>query len=380
MMKFSIEKQELSDLCNLVYRAASNKNSIPVLSGILLDVEPEKGLTLTATDMEIGIKASTSNIDIIEPGKVLVNASYLNSFIKSLPDTRLLVEYDEQSAKLNVIYGRSAGFINTYRDYEYPDLLLEGFSEPFALPQKVLKEALKKTAFAAALNHFRQVFTGVLFDLTADKLLKVVASDTHRLAFFQHELNNNPDHVFSFILPLRSAHELMRVLEDNDETVNIMLQDNNVIFTCNNILMVSRLINGQYPVYNGVIPASFISQVRIKADVLADILERARTMPRDENLKIQYVQLRLSQGEASFYAYSELMGELNEQVDDISITGENELKITLNTNYFLDVVRILQSECDELEIKISGTFSPALIHNPENSNYLYVLVPLRTSN
>ncbi|WP_054696055.1 DNA polymerase III subunit beta [Syntrophomonas palmitatica] len=378
-MKFSIDKQELSDLCNLVYRAASSKNSIPVLSGILLDLDPATGLTLTATDMEIGIKANTTNIEVIQPGKVLVNASYFNSFIKSVPDTRLNIEYDTQTSKLKVLYGRSSGSINTYQDYEYPDLLLEGAVESFELPQRVLKEALKKTAFAAALNHFRQVFTGVFFELSAENVLKVVASDTHRLAFFQYEMNSDLIKPCNFVLPLRTAHELLRVLNDSDEPVKIALQENNVIFTWKNILLLSRLINGQYPAYNQVIPVNFINQLRIKTGVLAEILDRARTMPRDENLKLQYVQLSLNQGEASFYAYSDLMGELNERVDDISISGENELKITLNTNYFLDAVRVLQGEGEELEIKFSGPFSPALIHNPEKNNYLYVLVPLRTS-
>ena len=379
-MKFSIEKQELSDLCNLVYRAASSKNSIPVLSGILLELEPEKGLTLTATDMEIGTKASTNNIDLIAPGKVLVNASYLNSFIKSLPNTRLNIEYDEQTAKLNVMYGRSAGFINTYRDYEYPDLLLEEPYASFTIPRNILKEALKKTSFAAALNHFRQVFTGILFDFSDDNFLKVVASDTHRLAYYRYEMKNRPGDPNSFILPLRTAHELLRVLDDNEGPVNIMLQEKNVVFAWDNILLLSRLINGPYPVYDNVIPSNFINQIRMKADVMAEILERARTMPRDENLKIQFVQLSLNQGEASFYAYSELMGELNEKVDDISIEVEDEFKITFNTSYLLDAVRILQNEGNEVEIRFSGPFSSALIKNPKNDNYLYVLVPLRTGN
>lgn len=379
-MNFSIEQKDLASLTTLVFRAASNKNAIPVLAGLLLNVSPENELTITATDMEIGMKVSTSNVDVVQAGSVLVNAVYFNNFIKSLPSMRINLQYDQETAKLNVIYGRSAGFINTYRDYEYPNLPIDKMEDRITLPQAALKEALRKTAFAAAVTHFRQVFTGILFDVKASGQLKVVASDTHRLAYFNYNMEQPAKEDFKFIIPQRTANELLRVLDDSEEPFNIAFNDNNVVFHRDGFLLMSRLIEGQYPVYEQVIPASFSTFINIKTHILGEILERARTMPGDDSLKMQYIQLTINNNELKINAYSELMGELDERVEEVSIEGEQDQKISFNTNYFLDAVRVLQAESEDILLKLSGALGPAMIKNPEDEKYIYILVPLRTSN
>lgn len=378
-MNFSIEQRELSTLTNLVYRAASNKNAIPVLAGLLLTVDPENGLTITATDMEIGMRVSTKKVDIIEPGAVLVNAFNFNNFVKSLKEPRINLQYDKETSKLNLVYGKSTFFLNTYRDYEYPNLPIDRMEDRFTIPQASLKEALKKTAFAAAVTHFRQVFTGILFDIKSSGQLKVVASDTHRLAYFNYEMEQSVKEDFKFIIPQRTANELLRVLEDSDEPFKVAFNENNVVFHRDGFLLMSRLIEGQYPVYEQVIPAAFSTFINIKTHILGEILERARIMPGDESLKMQYIQLTVANNELKVNAYSEAMGELDERVEEVSIEGDQDQKISFNTNYFLDAVRALQSETEDLQIKLSGALGPAMIKNPTDEKYIYILVPLRTS-
>ena len=204
-MKFVIEKKELSTMTTLVHRAASSKNTIPVLSGLLIEVSQDKGLVMTATDMEIGIKAFSSQVEVVDPGSVLVNAHYFSDFIKLLPDLPIILELNPDTAKLAIQYGRSSSSINTYRDFEYPDLPLSNMERKLSLPQQVLKEALRKTSFAASQTHFRQVFTGVLFDINAAGELRVVASDTHRMAYYRLPLEETVEEPISFIIPIRSG-------------------------------------------------------------------------------------------------------------------------------------------------------------------------------
>ncbi len=379
-MKVTMEKRDLSSLTTLVYRAASTKNTIPVLAGLLIEASTDKGLLITATDMEIGIKASSSSVEIIEPGSVLVNAHYFADFIKLLPDGPITLELNKDNAKLHINYGRSSGSINTYRDYEYPDLPLEKMQEKMTISSRILKEALRKTSFAAAATHFRQVFTGVLFDIINSNTLKVVASDTHRLACFSHALKEDEIEPFKFIIPTRSVNELLRILDDNDEVITIAFSENNVIFAKDNFMLLSRLIEGQYPNYDQVIPSSFNTSFKVNTAVLADTLERARTMPTDDKLKIQYVRFNINGSEIMVNAYSEMMGEIEEVIEDIKLSGDDDIQIAFNTNYFLDVIKILIGECEEIEIQLSGALGPALIQNPKKDNYLYVLVPLRTTN
>lgn len=379
-MQFNIEKKELLALSNTVHRAASNKNTIPVLSSLLLKLDHENGLTMTATDMEIGIKASSKNIELEKEGSVLVNAHYFYDFIKLLPDRLIQISLQEESTKLNINYGRSSGFINTYGNIEYPDILSKEPVFSFSISQNLLREALRKTIFAATLNHFRPVFTGVLFDLNEKNHLKIVASDTHRLAYYRCTIEEVKIEPLNFIIPIRAVNELLRLLEDNDDLINIGFTDNNVLFYKNNMIFLSRLIEGQYPAYENVIPSNFKTNVIIPSTILVNTLERAKTMPSEGKLKIQHVQFDFQKNEIKVNTFSEVIGEIDEIIEDLKIEGESDFKITFNTNYFLDVVKILEPECENLKIKLSGPLGPALIQNPDKKNYLYVLVPLRTSN
>lgn len=380
-MKFTIEKNELSYLTTLVHRAASNKNTIPVLSGLLIKASRDNGLVMTATDMEIGIKATTSRVDVIEEGSVLVNAYYFADLVKLLPDTSISIELNSETAKLNVSYGRSSGFINTYRDQEYPDLPLGELSYSFSISQDLLKEGLKKTALAAATSHFRPVFTGILFDVLDKNNLKIVASDTHRLAYYSCSLQEmKATEPFSFIIPLRTVNELLRLLDDSPEEIKVAITDNNVVFYKDDFILLSRLIEGQYPNYQQVIPGNFNTTVKLSPHILVQTLERAKTMPTDDKVKIQHVQLDFSDNEVTINTFSEAMGEIVEIIEDLNIEGDKDLKIAFNTSYFMDAVKILASENDQMIIKLSGSLGPAVLTNPEKDNYLYVLVPLRTTN
>jgi DNA polymerase-3 subunit beta len=378
-LKFFIEKNELSALTTLVYRAASSKNTIPVLSGLLIEVSKDKGLTMTATDMEIGIRASTDQVQIEKEGSVLVNAYYFADFIKLLPESTIGIELNQETARLNINYGRSSGYINIYQDQEYPGLPIEHMEHRFSLPQNILKEALRKTSFATAVTHFRQVFTGVLFDVLAEGKLKIVASDTHRLAYYSYSLPQKDLAPFNFIIPTRTVNELTRLLDDDEDTIDISFSDNNVIFTKDNILLMSRLIEGQYPNYEQVIPKQFSTNLSINTSILTTTLERARTMPTDEKIKIHSVQFLLSENEITVNAFSEAMGEIKEVIEDFEISGDIDFRIAFNTNYFLDVMKIFAGETDKVNLNMSGSLGPALITNPEKDYYLYVLVPLRTS-
>ncbi|MDD2510006.1 MAG: DNA polymerase III subunit beta [Syntrophomonas sp.] len=380
-MKLTIEKRDLLAITSLVYRAASSKNAIPVLSGLLLETDPDTGLTMTATDMEIGVKASTAKSEVIEKGSVLVNAHYFFDFVKLLPEAQIFIGLNQETSRLDINYGRSTGFINTYRDYEYPELPLKKIKPCFSISQEILKDALKKTVFAAANTHFRQVFTGVLFDLKEGGQLNIVASDTHRLARYFCTIQPTAPEPLSFIIPARTATEVLRLLDDSPEEINIGLSDNNVSFYRNNVLLLSRLIEGQYPNYEQVIPRSFSYKVKLDTQILADTLERARVMPSDDKLKIQYTRFKFEENEVEVNTFSEIMGEIAEVIEISNASeGEGGLNIAFNTNYFLDVVKILDGEARELVINLSSLLGPAMIENPQKDNYLYVLVPLRTSN
>ena len=378
-MNFEISKRDLSSLTTLVHRTASDvasRNNIPTLAGILIELSPEKGLVMTATDLEIGIKASTQAVEVLEPGKILVNANLFADFIKLLPDGQVKLELDEEKNKLKVSYGRSFSYINLYAVEEYPELPIENIKATLSIPQSILKVALRKTAFAAAGQHFRQVFTGVLFDVSSGGLMNIVASDTHRMAYYKYNLSNTVEPV-SFIVPVRAVNELLRIIDDSEELINIGISENNIVFYNEQMLLFSRIIDGKYPNYENVIPAEIVTHSSVQSGVLVSALERAKIMPPEDKFKIPTIKMKFDLNEISITSVSDKMGEIKEYIDGVEVNGHSDFVISFNTNYFLDIAKILAMETDTIRLRLSGVYGAIIVDNPEKEEFLYVLVPLR---
>lgn len=382
-MKLSIPQSELAQIATTVQRAASTRDTVPVLSGLLLKATHEEGLTLTATDLELAITSSTQRVQVLEEGTVLLNARYFTDMVRYLPDIDLHVSTDPDQSRLTVSYGRSQTNFNLYHAEEFPDVTVPEENPYLTLSQNRLKEMLRKTSFACAQNHFKQVFTGVLFDIDGDQM-RVVASDTHRLALMATTLEEPVPEPKQFVVPARTINELIRTLDDSDTPISIGFLHHSVVFSRkeNNFHILSRLLEGQYPNYLPVIPKNFVSSLTIDTKELEDVLERAVLMPADRQTSkqpIRHIVLQIQDNEIRISAYSQKMGEMQEVLENVSIEGDNNLQIAFNTRYFLDVIKVLQAESPSIMLKLTGSLSPALIQHPENSDYLYVLVPLITT-
>lgn len=376
-MKFTVQKSVLSNVTSIVQRAASSKDALPVLSCLSITAGSQ-GLSMIATDMEIGMKMSVSDVAVKESGTILVNARHFNDLIRYLPETELSIILDREKNKLKVQYGRSSTYLNVYDDEEFPELPLGKIEKLFTVPQKDLKEAIKKTAFAAAANHFKVLFTGILFDFEGE-VLRIVASDTHRLALIEKSGIEKTDVMKRFVLPARNINELVRILEDEDQVITVGMAENNVVFYSEEqgFFFMSRVIEGEYPNYNNVIPKNFTTQMIVDSNLIVESLERASLMPADPK-SIKHVQLDLQGNELTVNAFSEKMGELKEVIDVETDGGKADLRVIFNTRYLLDIVKILQAETEKITIHLTGPTSPAVIKNPADEHYTYVIVPLRT--
>lgn len=376
-MKFTLDKNHLANIASIVSRAASGKDAIPALSGLLITAA-NNSISFTATDLEIGIKKNMEDVMIAEEGKALVNARYFTDLVRYLPDSDVTLSLDREKSKLQVIYGRSSSSLNIYDDEEFPDLPLTKLNPICKMPQNVLRECIKKTAFAAAVNHFKPVFTGILFDFEKDGL-KIVASDTHRLAIINRPEIKTSQKIGQLVIPARNINELFRILDDSENEITMGLAENNVVFYIEEegFYFLTRLIEGQYPNYNQVVPKDFINTFMIEADQLTESLERASLLPTDAK-SIKHVQMDFGQSELIISAFSEKMGEMNEVIETVNAETDKTIKINFNTRYMLDIVKILGSENKDIQMNLTGAMSPAIIRNPEEESYIHVLVPLRT--
>ncbi|MGE5397540.1 MAG: DNA polymerase III subunit beta [Chitinophagales bacterium] len=377
-MKFTIDQNSLSQVSSMVQRAASTKDTIPSLSGLLITANEDNSISFLSTDLEIGIKKKIDGAEILQTGSVLVNARYFTDFVRCLPSTSITMEHDIEVNKLKIQHGRSTGTLNVYDGEEFPELPLSKLKQICSVPQKVLKQSLKKTFFAAAVSHFKPVFSGILFDFS-NGVLNIVASDTHRLAMIEKEVTMAEEWTGQLIVPARAIHELLRILDDTDDEIIIGSADNNIVFYNQegSFHILSRLIEGQYPNYNQVVPKDFSNNYSINAVVFGEALERAMLMPTDSK-SIKSVQLEFIKNELIISAYSERMGDIKEIIENITIEKEKDIKITFNTRYLLDIVKIIEDNNENVILKVTGAMSPALISDPTDEKYTYVLVPLRT--
>jgi len=354
-MKIQIEKKDLAKLIGRVAKAAAVTDTVPVLQGLYLEAK-EGRLIAKASNMEVSIKDATAEIQLNEEGKCLVNARYLDNFVKQLPESVVSLEVEDNV--LHVKYGRNKAKVpliaGDYLDFPICETLVGTF------PAEELKKAISIILPCVAKQHFRAVFTGVLMDFMADKTV-VVGSDTHRLATYEIGVGGEPRQL---IIPFNGAAEIARI----DEEVEIYASENSVLFKAGYLEIYTRLISGLYPDYTKVIPTNFVCEAELPTKKLRQALQRLNTLPAEAKKAIPVVEVQLN-GNITLSSTGD-SGEINEIIE-VEKTGE-DLTLSFNRDYLLEAVKGLNFET--LKFSFSGKQSPAKIVGNENSQI--TLVPL----
>ncbi len=367
-MKVNCSKDSLLTGVNTVLKAVSNKNTMPVLQGILIKAE-NQNLIFEATDLEMGIRCMVP-AHIESEGVTVLPARIFSDLVRKLPDAN--IELELQNDILNIRYFESSLSLRGFDPDEFPllpDLIGE---ETFALPVDIFKNMIKQTIFACSTEESRPVFTGCLLQIEESNL-RLIATDTHRLSFSFSEISNPENYVFQGIIPAKTLNEIHRLLRDDEENLTIRFNEAQILFQFGSVELLSRLIEGQFPNYKQVIPQSCQTKVFLSTKLFQDSVERASLLARDGNhpniIKLLVESDRLSIDQAS---------ELGEISEIMSIKKEgNDLKIAFNSKYLLDVLKVIDSE--EIILEMSGSFSPGIIRPIDDPNYLYLALPVRTS-
>lgn len=367
-MKIVCSKENLLSGVQVVQRAVSSKNPLPILSGILIQTH-EKGLKLAATDLEIGIECIIP-VTVIEAGEVVLPAKYFSEIVRKLPDVKIEIETNQENNSTIIKYAQSEFNINGFSAAEFPMLpQIEGIYN-YHVKADLLKNMIRQVIFATSNDENRPIFTGVLFELEEQEL-KLVTTDTHRLAFRRASLNNSNDQGCQFIIPGKTLNELSRIISSEEENISINFNESQVLFESSNISLVSRLIEGQYPNYRQVIPSGHTSVIRIKTRELQESVERASLLADIGNnvIKIQVEQEKM--------VINSTAVEIGRVHEEIAIYLEGEVtNISFNARYLMDVLKVVDAE--EINIELTGSLSPGIIKPVSNDNYLYLLLPVRT--
>ncbi|MDO4582395.1 MAG: DNA polymerase III subunit beta [Bacillota bacterium] len=375
-MKINIQKEDLLYAVQAVERAVSNKNTLPVLGGIMMQAVSGR-LYFRATDLELAMEC-VINADIEEEGEVVVPGRKFSGMVRTLPGgnvhleslgrEQLLVKYENEQSEFTV----PCFAVEEFPILPQPEGDIQGY-----VPVRVFRRLVKQVSIAAAADEARPVFTGVLMELSDDKLV-MVATDTHRLAMGSGVWQGKGQ--LSLIMPARTLQEIGRLAVNDEENITIIAGKSQAHFTLGNISFTSRVIVGQFPEYKQVLPAEslFCTHIELNNARLSGALERASMLSR-ESMRGKGNIVRLACGEGKLVMTAEVPDEgmIREDIP-AGVAGE-PLTVNYNARYMLDVLKVLEEE--SLIFHLTGATTPGVI-KPAGENadeYLYLILPVRVS-
>ena len=378
MINFSINKNLFLQALNTTKRAISHKNAIPILSTVKIDVTSE-GITLIGSNGQISIenfisiKNENAGLLITSPGSILLEATFFINVVSSLPDITFDFKEIEQK-QIVLTSGKSEITLKGKDADQYPRIQEISVSTPLVLETSVLKKIINETAFAASIQESRPILTGVQFVLTENKNLKTVATDSHRMSQKKIILEENGDN-FDVVIPSRSLREFSAVFTDDIETVEIYFTNNQLLFRSENISFYTRLLEGNYPDTDRLIPTEFTSVITFDKNNLRYAMERARLL--SNATQNGTVKLEIINGVVSAHVNSPEVGRVNEEIDTESISGQ-DLTISFNPTYLIDSLKAIDSE--KVTISFISAVRPfTLLPSDDTENFIQLITPVRTN-
>lgn len=364
-MKFSISREALIKPLNLVAGVVERRQTLPILSNVLLSLEGTQ-LSLTGTDLEVEligrVEVEAGAID----GEITVPARKLVDICKSLPDSSQ-IEFTVDSGKATVKAGRGRFTLSTLPATEFPSVDESAGDQTLEIAQSVVKRLIDRTAFAMAQQDVRYYLNGMLLELKAGRL-RMVATDGHRLALCTaNEAVSTGD--AAIIIPRKGVLELSRLLE-TDESIRLVIGSNHIRAANQQFTFTSKLVDGKFPEYERVLPKS------ADKTVIGQRLELRQAFTRTailSNEKYRGVRLKLSADTLDITANNPEQ-EQAEEVVAVEYQGD-ELEVGFNVSYLLDVLSVLDGE--QIRLSLSDSASSALLEEADEGDSLYVVMPMR---
>jgi len=368
-LKIIAAKENLLDGINTVQKAVSNKNTIPILSGIYLKAV-DNNLYFAATDLEIGIECKVP-VQVIEEGEVVLPARHFSELVRKLPNTKIVISYLADIIGINIQYGEAEVNLKGWPGEEFPLIPeLEGNFQ-VDIDAAILKNMIKQTLFATSLDDNRPIFTGVLLEIEDDEV-HMVSTDTHRLALRIGKVGKSTDKKLSLIIPGKTLGEVNRIIKDDEELLTIKGNMNQVSFETQDTKIISRIIEGKFPNYKQVIPQDYKTFIKVKTKAFQETIERANLFSGEKD-GISVIKMLILDGILEISSRSEI-GKVEEKLP-VYLEGEN-MEISFNAKYLLDALKVIDSE--DLNMTLSGPLSPGIITTGNHNNFTYLILPLRT--
>jgi DNA polymerase-3 subunit beta len=366
-MKFVISREALLKPLSLVGGVVERRQTLPILANVLLVLEGER-LSLTGTDLEVELVGRATVGGASESGEVTVPARKLMDICKSLPDG-CDIEFAVEENRVVVRSGRSRFVLSTLPARDFPNIEDGIGNQQFTIKQGQLKRLIDRTSFAMAQQDVRYYLNGMLWEISAN-LLRVVATDGHRLAMCTLLADLGVEGETQIILPRKGVIEISRLLQDEAADIHVVIGANHARATTEDFTFTSKLVDGKFPEYQRVLPKLSDKIVLGSRAELKQAFTRTAIL---SNEKYRGIRLLLTGGNLQIMANNPEQEEAEETVS-VDYEGDS-LEVGFNVSYLLDVLSVVS--CEQVKISLSDSNSSALLEEPEEGDSVYVVMPMR---
>jgi DNA polymerase-3 subunit beta len=364
-MKIKISKDIILEGLQKIQSVVSSRTTLPILQNILVKTEKDK-IVLGATDLDVSVRTSVA-AEISKAGATTLPARRIFSIFKELPAGEIEIDADDRNVA-TIKSGASVFKIIGISEEDFPALPKFEGGKVYTVDQAVFRDMLRNTSYAASRDESRYILNGVLLSFRGDKLT-VVATDGRRMALYEQEVEFPKEAEADLVLPFKAVDELVKTLAD-EGSLKIHAVENQVCFEFNDMLIISKLIEGTYPNFRQVIPAHSEERIKLEREALLAALRRVSLISSEKSTA---VKMAFSKNRLEINASTAEIGEARETIA-IAYTGK-ALSVSFNPEFLMDPLRSLVK--DEVYLELTDDLSPGVLK--ADVPFLYVLMPMRTT-
>jgi DNA polymerase III subunit beta len=369
-MELVVKKNDLLRELQFFQGIVERKNTIPILANVLMDAQGD-ALSFLATDLEVGLR-SRCEAKVTKPGSLTLPAKKFYEIVKSLPDTDIHIADDKNGVKIKA--DRFDSRMQTLPKEDFPTLPESALAGGAMLPRTALKEMVSKTQFAITGEDTRYFLNGALFVMRPDSM-SLVATDGHRLALVTVPRNGKAgksDQEDRPILPKKTLGELGRLLAEGDGDIQFERGENHLFFKVGDRTLISRMIDGQFPSYERVIPKGNDKHIEFERDRLTNAVKRVALM---SNERSRAVKFQIEKGKVEVTSSSPDLGEAHEEIP-VDYAG-GSMQICFNAQYVLDFLAAVSTDIVSIDLKDEVSQAVVKPVGAEGYDYTYVIMPMR---
>ena len=372
-MKFKVKQRIILEHLNNAIKGISNKNLIPILNCFKFELT-EEGLYIISTDNEIAIKTFIKKeniIEIEELGEVVISGRFLFEIIRKLDND--VITFEEIIDNQILISTNNSSFkLNCNEVSEYPTVDLDFTEHPLKISNKVFKNAINQTIFSTATQESRPVLTGINLKIKGTNF-ECTATDSYRLSRKSFKINEKIGENVDIVIPSKNLLEIVKMIKDDKKDIELHFFPNKIIFKMEDIIVMSRLINGNYPDTDKLIPKTFEIITKINLNKLYSAVDRASLLTNEEEKNI----INLETKGNHLYITSNIpeIGNVEEKIK-IEKNSDQDIKISFSSKFMLEAIKTFESE--DIELCFNGEIKPIIIKSDSNDDLLQLILPIRT--